>query len=72
MSFHILFLDYKISLKLILLDDTEKKNWFVSIFFFKTTKEKNKETYYQTVRRIFKTRWSVNTSMTFRIKGTQL
>lgn len=72
MSFHILFLDYKISLKLILLDDTEKKNWFVSIFFFKTTKEKNKETYYQTVRRIFKTRWSVNTSMAFRIKGTQL
>ena len=58
MSFHILFLDYKISLKLILLDDTEKKNWFESIFFFKTTKEKNKETYYQTVRRIFKTRWS--------------
>lgn len=47
-------------LLLILLDDTEKKNWFVSNFFFKTTKEKNKETYYQTVRRIFKTRWSVN------------
>lgn len=40
MSFHILFLDYKTSLKLILLDDTEKKNWFVSIFFFQNNERK--------------------------------
>lgn len=40
MSFHILFLDYKISLKLILLDDTEKKKLVCKYFFFQNNERK--------------------------------